>query len=172
MEGEESYDRGPRGSDLHVRRDLTLAETGKFSSGDNSAPRPSEMSVCGDVYVCLCLFAFFLCTRSDFRLVAYVIYAGILDAYMCLYTLKACVCHFFNAVCTSSPALREATVMNTAPGAPTTARCVMLVVDIYFFLLRSNWKFSRFCGLSQRLFIFSIEILFEFLLNAFSKTAF
>lgn len=59
MEGEESYDRGPRGSDLHVRRDLTLAETGKFSSGDNSAPRPSEMSVCGDVYVCLCLFTFF-----------------------------------------------------------------------------------------------------------------
>lgn len=62
-----------------------------------------------------------------------MIYAGILDAYVCLYTLKACVCHFFNAVCTSSPALREATVMNTAPGAPTTARCVMLVVDVFFY---------------------------------------
>lgn len=40
MEGEKSYDREPRGSDLHVRRDLTLAETGKFSIGENSAFRP------------------------------------------------------------------------------------------------------------------------------------
>lgn len=40
MEGEKSYDREPRGSDLHVRRDLTLAETGKFSIGENSAFHP------------------------------------------------------------------------------------------------------------------------------------
>lgn len=123
------------------------------------------MYACGRSCACAFVVFIFVCVFS---------FGFLCDVFMCffvcLFALMAYLCAFFFYVCVhrpSGPARGDCDEHIT--------RCVDAMkcyVGCLRLLLPSNWRFCRFCGLSQPSSVLLIAILFMTLLNAFSETAF